>query len=122
MIEEREEKDPRFVRGGDLRGSGSIWGINATVCARLDLRLFAPLAFLFLEGDEMKRERKREGAWDLCSSSSHFPPLASGVLLMTRSGEEMHRSRSLLLGEQFLHAVVSQEGGIAMDAFLVARN
>lgn len=32
MIEEREEKDPRFVRGGDLRGSGSIWGINATVC------------------------------------------------------------------------------------------
>lgn len=74
---------------------------------------FAPLAFLFLEGDEMKREKEREGAWDLCSSS-HFPPLESGVLLMTRSGEEMHRSRSLLLGEQFLHAVVSQEGGIAM--------
>lgn len=58
----REKRKTRDLYGGRSEGEWfSIWGINATVCARLDLRLFAPLAFLFLEGDEMERERERRG-------------------------------------------------------------
>lgn len=71
----REKRKTRDLYGGRSEGEWfSIWGINATVCARLDLRLFAPLAFLFLEGDEMEREREK-GLGIYAAAAVTFPHL-----------------------------------------------